>query len=54
MEEKEYKDFAENVEFSQRGVPNHLLLGHGQDLDTFEKRDLATVNYLSFEKRQIP
>ena len=29
LDEKEYKDFKDNVEFNQRGVPHYLLIGHG-------------------------
>ena len=52
LAEKQEKDFADNVQFNQRGLPNHLLLGHGPSLDTFEKRDLATTSYMSYEMKQ--
>mmetsp|Transcript_39357 Transcript_39357/g.60169 ORF Transcript_39357/g.60169 Transcript_39357/m.60169 type:complete len:134 (-) Transcript_39357:31-432(-) len=51
LEEKEYKDFAENMTFQQRGLPNHLFLGHGKEINDFEKRDLATTHVLSYEKK---
>ena len=33
LDEKEYKDFADNVQFNYNGLPKHLLLGHGMQLD---------------------
>ena len=51
MEEKEIKDYCSNVEFNQRGVPHHLLTGHGHNLETFEKRDLVTTDKMSFEEK---
>lgn len=51
MEEKEYKDYAQNVEFNQRGVPHHILLGHGMKLDTFEKRDLVTTDKMALGEK---
>ena len=51
LEEKEYQDFKDNVAFNQRGLPNHLLTGHGKDLESYEKRDLATTNILCFEQK---
>ena len=41
LEDKEYKDYAENVEFNQRGLPHHLMTGHGSQLEDFEKRKFA-------------
>ena len=52
LNEKEYKDFSENVEFNQRGLPHHVLIGHGMQLDTFEKRDLATTANMSYENKE--
>ena len=52
LEEKEYKDYADNVEFNQRGVPHHVLIGHGQDLATFEKRDLVTTDKMAYDEKQ--
>ena len=51
LNENEYKDFKSNVEFNQRGLPNHLLIGHGMDLETFEKRDSATTANLSYSEK---
>ena len=51
LEEKEYKDYAGNVEFNQRGVPHHLLVGHGMDLQTFEKRDLVTTDTMALREK---
>ena len=51
LDEKEYNDFKQNVEFNQRGVPNHLLIGHGMDMDTFEKRDISTTAKMSFQDK---
>ena len=51
LEEKEYKDYASNVEFNQRGVPHHLLIGHGMDLETFEKRDLVTTDKMALGEK---
>ena len=48
LDEKEYKDYKSNVEFSQAGLPNHLLIGHGMDINTFERRDCATTANMSF------
>ena len=53
LEEKEYDDFTKNVGFNQRGLPHYLLTGHGQDLNTFEKRDLATTTFQSFGEKKI-
>ena len=52
LEEKEYKDFQTNCELNQNGIPGHLLVGHGPELDYFERRDLATVKNLSFEQKE--
>ena len=49
LDEKEYKDFSDNVKFNQRGVPNYLLIGHGMDLKQFEQRDMATTKNQSYE-----
>ena len=38
--------------FNQRGLPHHLLKGHGDNLDKFEKRDIATTCNLSYQNRQ--
>tara|TARA_B110000259_G_C13727282_1_gene286997 strand:+ start:188 stop:379 length:192 start_codon:yes stop_codon:yes gene_type:complete len=48
LNEKEYADYQTNVEFNQRGLPHHMLIGHGMELDTFEKRDLGTTAKMSF------
>ena len=39
--------------FNQRGLPHHLLTGHGEQLDKFEKRDIATTCNLSYNNRQV-
>ena len=52
LNEKEYEDFSKNVEFNQRGLPHHVLIGHGMELDTFEKRDLATTANMSYENQE--
>ena len=39
--------------FNQRGLPHHLLTGHGEQLDKFEKRDIATTCNLSYSNRQV-
>ena len=52
LEEKDYQDFQQNVAFNQRGLPHYLLTGHGQDLNTFEKRDLATTANQSFGQKK--
>ena len=52
LEEKEYMDYKNNVEFNQGGLPGHLLIGHGQKIEAFENRDLATIKNLSYEDRQ--
>ena len=49
--EKEYKDFADNVEFNYRGLPGHLIIGHGMDPKTWEARDLAATSKLSYGER---
>ena len=51
LAEKELKDYTDNVKYNKKGLPGHLLFGHGPELASFEKRDLATTNYLSYEKR---
>ena len=43
LDEKEYKDYKNNVEFNQRGLPHHLLIGHGMEMNTFERRDISTT-----------
>ena len=42
----------QNVEFNQRGLPHHLLTGHGMQLGQFEKRDMATTKNLSYDLKQ--
>ena len=51
LEEKEYKDFEDNVQLNQNGIPGHLLVGHGPELHHFERRDLGTTKSLSYENR---
>ena len=51
LNEKEYADFKNNVEFNQQGLPGHLLIGHGMDLKTFEKRDCATTANMSYAEK---
>ena len=51
MNEKEYKDYQNNCEYNHAGLPGHLLIGHGMDLQTFEKRDIATTANLSFAEK---
>ena len=51
LEEKEYNDFKNNVGFNNRGLPGYLLTGHGCTLEDFQKRDLATTNFLSYENK---
>ena len=48
LEEREYQDFSSNVEFNQRGLPHYLLTGHGQELNTFEKRDICTTKDMAY------
>ena len=38
--------------FNQRGLPHHLLTGHGETLEKFEKRDIATTCNLSYQNRE--
>ena len=52
LDEKEYKDFKDNVELNPNGLPNHLLLGHGMKIPEFEKRDIATTKNLSYDFKQ--
>ena len=51
LNEKEYADYQQNVEFNQRGLPHHMLIGHGMDLEVFEKRDLGTTAKMSYDDR---
>ena len=51
LNEKEYADYQQNVEFNQRGLPHHLLIGHGMDLQNYEKRDLGTTAKMSYDER---
>ena len=51
LDEKEYKDYSENVELNPRGLPNHLLAGHGMDTTAFEKRDIIQTSKLFMEDR---
>ena len=52
LEEKEYKDYEINCELNQNGIPGHILVGHGPELDHFERRDIATTKNLSYGERQ--
>ena len=49
LDEKEYKDFKDNVELNQNGIPNYLMIGHGMEMKQFEQRDMATTKNLSYE-----
>ena len=53
LDEKEYKDFAENVELNMRGMPNHLLVGHGMDTQQFERRDIVQTSKLFMEEKKV-
>ena len=52
LEEKEYKDYEVNCELNPRGIPGHLLTGHGPELNDFERRDIATTKNLSYDAKQ--
>ena len=52
LEEKEYQDYKVNCELNQNGIPGHLLMGHGPELEHFERRDIATVKNLSYQNRE--
>ena len=52
LDEKEYEDYKKNVELNPRGIPGHLLCGHGPELTDFEKRDIATTKNLAYEEKQ--
>merc|ERR1711959_301979 len=51
LDEKEYKDFSENVGVNPRGLPNHLLAGHGMDTKAFEKRDIIQTSKLFMDEK---
>ena len=52
LEEKEYNDYKVNVELNQNGIPGHLLVGHGPELNDFERRDIGTVQNMSYAGRE--
>ena len=42
---------AKTTIFTKKGQPGHILMGHGANQDSFEKRDFGTTNELFFEKK---
>ena len=55
LDEKEYADYKLNCETNPRGMPGHLLSGHGpspSDTTQFEKRDMLTTSKMFMEERR--
>ena len=50
QDDKEYKDYYKALVDVKKGTPMHLLLGHGATQESFENRDIGTVNDCVYEK----
>lgn len=37
---------------NQRGLSNHIFMGHGTKTENFERREFATTNNLVYEKKE--
>lgn len=49
MEEKERKDYEDNCGLNQNGISGHLLIGHGPEMEHFERRDIGTNHLMSYD-----
>jgi hypothetical protein len=52
LESKESKDEQELCGLNQNGIPGHILVGHGPELEHFERRDIGTTHLLSYDNKQ--
>ena len=55
LENKERKDYEGMCALNQNGIPGHILIGHGPELEHFERRDIGTTHVMSYtDKLKAP